>query len=396
MKNTGLELIRGLAALMVLLCHLLLLDGSREALGFLALAFNWGSTAVITFFLLSGTVIRLSYDRNPKSRKQFCIDRVIRIFPLYYIALTFGILVECFTLGPPTLKVILGNALFVDTTEEVWIKSLWTNAALWSISFEMFFYAIFALTIGSHQKLWLKLWAITSLVSAVLIEIYTPEGPGGHFLLMNAYSCVWLLGYYLIDLKKVIFPNRIMAIGWLAMLPMADRLALSTQFYSALSALLSSLMIAPLFIRLLQKETARRSLRRVSWRELIAFIGFYLLFVYLIQHSPSTRRAILIYTILPLFGLLAAFCFRNLELFQSKAVERISLLLGRLSFSIYIIHLPFNRLANELPTDSFPLKALFFLSTSILAAIFLEFYVQPIASRWLRTIFKNRKTAAPS
>lgn len=49
MKNTGLELIRGLAALMVLLCHLLLLDGSREALGFLALAFNWGSTAVITF-----------------------------------------------------------------------------------------------------------------------------------------------------------------------------------------------------------------------------------------------------------------------------------------------------------------------------------------------------------
>jgi peptidoglycan/LPS O-acetylase OafA/YrhL len=53
MRNVGLELTRGLAALVVMLNHSTAIPGVRDHLGKWAMLLNWGTEAVIVFFLLS-------------------------------------------------------------------------------------------------------------------------------------------------------------------------------------------------------------------------------------------------------------------------------------------------------------------------------------------------------
>jgi peptidoglycan/LPS O-acetylase OafA/YrhL len=71
MKNNKLELIRGLASLMVFFCHSAINFETLHRNGTYNLLVNWGTESVIVFFILSGIVICISYDNNPKTANEF-------------------------------------------------------------------------------------------------------------------------------------------------------------------------------------------------------------------------------------------------------------------------------------------------------------------------------------
>ncbi|OKP91839.1 hypothetical protein A3844_01625 [Paenibacillus helianthi] len=100
MKNriNQLDEIRGLAALSVILSHILTITPFlfQSVLQFTPLRIFWaGHEAVIVFFLLSGFVLSLPfYKKKPFSYRQFLIKRVFRIYLPYVVALGFVLLMK--------------------------------------------------------------------------------------------------------------------------------------------------------------------------------------------------------------------------------------------------------------------------------------------------------------
>lgn len=100
-KNTGLEVVRGLAAMVVVLNHLTVVPDLKAFFGSGVMLLNWGVEAVVVFFLLSGVVIRLSYDQRPQTVRSFILSRLSRLLPLYLFAVLAAAVVLCAVGSPP-------------------------------------------------------------------------------------------------------------------------------------------------------------------------------------------------------------------------------------------------------------------------------------------------------
>src|SRR5687767_9589017 len=78
---------RGLAALLVILFHLTEHFEATENFLFLSGFFLFGYCGVDFFFILSGFVIYYAHFNdiaNPERFKQYCIKRLIRVYPIYW------------------------------------------------------------------------------------------------------------------------------------------------------------------------------------------------------------------------------------------------------------------------------------------------------------------------
>lgn len=84
-----LDALRGIAALLVLLFHFTM--GRPEA----NLGFKMGTTGVDLFFIISGFVIFMSISKIANS-KDFIINRISRLYPTYWAAVTFSFLLIVF------------------------------------------------------------------------------------------------------------------------------------------------------------------------------------------------------------------------------------------------------------------------------------------------------------
>src|SRR5215204_53815 len=93
MKNTTLELIRGVAAILVVFTHLFSNNETLNHVPFHTLISGWGTESVILFFVLSGIVINLTHTKKPKGRTEFFKNRLLRIYPLYFIGLILACVV---------------------------------------------------------------------------------------------------------------------------------------------------------------------------------------------------------------------------------------------------------------------------------------------------------------
>ena len=81
-----LDSLRGIAALMVLFFHLTVLSPEGN------FKFSIGCTAVDLFFLISGFVI---FNSIKKSNLEFIINRISRLYPTYWISVTFTFILFC-------------------------------------------------------------------------------------------------------------------------------------------------------------------------------------------------------------------------------------------------------------------------------------------------------------
>src|SRR5882762_6399880 len=105
-----------------------------------------GKAAVIGFFLISGVSIAHSYQRSPDG---YLARRFLRIYPLYFVAVSLAALVEWFsppllTLGGMTLPK-LGAATYLGDfllLQDFVVATTLYNGPLWSLSIEVFFYVL--------------------------------------------------------------------------------------------------------------------------------------------------------------------------------------------------------------------------------------------------------------
>ena len=160
-KRPYLELVRGLAAIFVLLYHFNEFFAERYSS---PLFFsNMGRDAVMIFFILSGCVINISQTKNPKTFLQFLANRILRLYPQFLVGVLSGLLVIIILkMNFPPVGKVLGNILMLSTLQGYIVHSIATNSPVWSLSYEMFFYLVFSFVIGRKQKMLMQLWLLLS------------------------------------------------------------------------------------------------------------------------------------------------------------------------------------------------------------------------------------------
>lgn len=168
-----LDALRGIAAFWVVLFHYVsatpqYLSGQPDLVArIVPVAFNFeGLYAVHLFFMISGFVIMMTVDRSAKVR-DFALSRVARLYPAFWCALTIsGVLSMAWPLAhrpAVTVPQILGNATMLH--DFIGVPAV--DDVYWSLTFELGFYGLAALTLAAGLKKraeWLAFcWVAVSL-----------------------------------------------------------------------------------------------------------------------------------------------------------------------------------------------------------------------------------------
>lgn len=147
--NVGIQLMRGIAALLVVFHHSL--EESRAAAPHLASdAFiRFGACGVDIFFVISGFIIyNVTYGRsqtNPERPGTFLLKRFLRIFPLYWICLALTLALwgsgHFFRSAHVDLPVFLSAVFLLPFRVQLFDVA-------WTLVYEMYFYYVFAATLA--------------------------------------------------------------------------------------------------------------------------------------------------------------------------------------------------------------------------------------------------------
>lgn len=194
----GVQYLRGLAALGVLLCHY---GSSIKGYSFLVAAFQYGQTGVHVFFLISGFIIVYSLSKanyKPAQFLRFLAKRSIRIDPAYYATIILTILLFRILSAIPSFN---GSAIpfipqqFVAHILYVvpFTKYPFYNHIFWTLCIEFQFYILVGLLYflsdrKIYRTLFLLLFCATSFIK-----------PGIGYYLVSTYAPIFCLGISLVD-----------------------------------------------------------------------------------------------------------------------------------------------------------------------------------------------------
>lgn len=176
LRPNNFDLIRLAAALQVVLLH------SVEGLG-LSLP-NWAEPirwfpGVPIFFVLSGFLVSLSYERNPDIRS-YAVSRLLRIFPALWVCFFLSLLSVAWirpdrlTLASPAdlvswgaAQLSIGQVFNPSFLRDYGVGAL--NGSLWTIPVELQFYAVIPIlyfALGLHRR---RSAALVPLIIASLV-----------------------------------------------------------------------------------------------------------------------------------------------------------------------------------------------------------------------------------
>lgn len=189
----GLEGVRGIAATMVALSHLLYLDlltPGFELPRWLR-TIEGGQAGVLTFFVLSGYVIGWT-NTGPFSGgagRAYVWRRFVRLVPIYYIAMIITVAVIAFTGIPHSPRVILGAFLGLQNFNGYFGFSLnppRVNGPLWSLNYELLYYGLFLVLWRARPRL---IWVFAPALLAGVLGWFAPRVMP---LFISSYACGWL------------------------------------------------------------------------------------------------------------------------------------------------------------------------------------------------------------
>jgi len=201
-------------AFCVFLSHLSYLKGDERYKGIFNSIFSEGFLGVSFFFILSGFILALNYREKFINKtitlKKFYLARFARIYPLYFVTMLAAI---------PVLwggfKILIYNIFLIQSyiPDQEYYFSF--NAPSWSISDEMFFYAIFPVLIGISYKfkvIFKAVLCVTFVSLIILMNIILPEEKIHYWLYISPFTRVFdfILGIFLFDIclyLKKLKPN---------------------------------------------------------------------------------------------------------------------------------------------------------------------------------------------
>src|SRR4051794_12426959 len=178
----GLDGIRGLAALYVVVNHVFLraFPGYPvDRAPFWAGWFIYGRFAVVVFIVLSGFSLALAPARDGwrlDRLSAFARRRARRILPPYWAALAFSLAVAWLVLPPPGqaapgVKSFFVNGLLVQNL----IGAPSPNRSFWSIAVEAQLYVLFPLLL-----LMVRRWGVAAMVATAVLVVATVGVVGPH------------------------------------------------------------------------------------------------------------------------------------------------------------------------------------------------------------------------
>lgn len=158
---------------------------------------SFGQEAVMVFFLLSGFLIFATESERVRDLRSFYLRRLRRIYPLVPIAMGVSTLVWAVGLlnyGPNWRSALATFFSLDDLTVKPGVVSgaYLGNSPLWSLSYEVFFYALFPLV----MVLWRRHPQLARhLVGAVALAAYASYlAAPNHFSLVTTYFALWWAG----------------------------------------------------------------------------------------------------------------------------------------------------------------------------------------------------------
>ena len=171
----NIQMLRGIASLLVVFHHLLphyfAMGGDLKIIEYIS---SWGFLGVDIFFIISGFIMAyttFNKPRNLSSAKTFLKHRLFRIYLAYWIfwIMAFAIL---YITNPQKIDSL--NLISSFFLTEINMNKLVLPIS-WSLSYELYFYIIFAITFISPTSLLNKIMPIIFLVilSLVLISSFS-------------------------------------------------------------------------------------------------------------------------------------------------------------------------------------------------------------------------------
>jgi len=190
--RAGLDVARASAAIYVVLHHTIQADG------LVGLAFSFGQEAVLVFFLLSGFVIFANERDRVAQPAGYYLRRLRRIYPPMVFAMLVSTVLWAIGLVTASPTVLSGvGTLFALQDISALKPGVITdpylgNSPLWSLSYEIAFYALFPLV----MIFWRRSERLTrAAVPAVCVLAYvTYLATPNHVSLMIAYFLLWWVG----------------------------------------------------------------------------------------------------------------------------------------------------------------------------------------------------------
>jgi len=159
----SIKILRAIAALLVVFYHSQTLIIAKNFTQYTYT--NLGASGVDIFFVLSGFVmIYVSYDhfRLPHSSLNFLRNRITRIVPTYYLFISFSTFMLILNLKFD-LKLIITSYLFILSSNNAGQVTTLVGGG-WTLCFEAFFYAVFAILLRFKRK-----YLLPSLTSVFII-----------------------------------------------------------------------------------------------------------------------------------------------------------------------------------------------------------------------------------
>jgi peptidoglycan/LPS O-acetylase OafA/YrhL len=185
----GLDGVRGLAALFVVVNHIFLraFPGyPADHAPFWAGWFIYGRFAVVVFIVLSGFSLALSPARHGwrlDAISRFARRRARRILPAYWAALAFSLAVAWLIVpqpghGVPDGKSVLVNGLLVQNL----VAAHSPNAAFWSMAVEAQLYIAFPLLLLTVRR-----WGAIAMVATVTLVVAAVGVIGPHVSVLDTF-----------------------------------------------------------------------------------------------------------------------------------------------------------------------------------------------------------------
>ena len=224
-KNNNFNLIRYIAAIMVIYSHAYVLNGvSEKAPPFLQ--DTWGGLAVKTFLIISGFLVCKSWFHNSNT-KRFIKARVLRIFP----ALIVITIVSVFILGP-LVTVLPLDEYFTSKQTYRYLKNIFlfrieyvlpgvyinniykfaVNGSLWSLTYEVAFYIIIIL-LGRSKILNNKYINLLIFMSSLMLIKFNI---GESLHIKNLKLSISLFSYFFIGALYYVFKDYVYLNKYLA------------------------------------------------------------------------------------------------------------------------------------------------------------------------------------
>lgn len=185
-KLETLEAVRGIAALLVVLYHLQDIFSARMEIVPFGGVFGAGDRGVDLFFVLSGFIIAFIHKRdvgNPAAVGPYFFKRACRVLPAVWILTLLATVLYAFHFGGHAKAAKLDAWNFVASMLLLPQQQTALVNVTWTLKYEIFFYALFALVIANRR---FGLVTLLAWQCAVLLHL---------FGLLQVSD--WLTSYYL-------------------------------------------------------------------------------------------------------------------------------------------------------------------------------------------------------